>query len=355
MSSQPPPPRPADPVTPTLSANDRPIFILGCPRSGTTLLSAMLHSHPRIAVPPETRFLLSTYRDRVTIGDLRDPANLRHLAERITRPKRARFRDLGLNRHAVIEQIVAGPPTLGSAFAAVWTAFARARGKPRWGEKRPAYWRAVDAIRRLFPDAQIVHLMRDPRSCVASMTALSWWPHGFDHAFATWLLAERELRRFREHAPPDAYHLLRYEDLLTEPRGTLERLCAFLDEDFAEQMLDHTGAAADMVPEHKVWHDRARGGIDLGRSAAWREALSPRQIGLIEAVARRPLHRYGYSVSGCGARPTVGELAACSAWIVRTRATLARDHALERLTRLREQNPVAALPAGSSTGPRHPA
>ena len=51
-------------------ASNRPIFIFGCPRSGTTLLSLMLHSHSRIAIPPETRFLMPVYRRRKEFGDL---------------------------------------------------------------------------------------------------------------------------------------------------------------------------------------------------------------------------------------------------------------------------------------------
>jgi hypothetical protein len=51
-------------------SSNRPIFLVGCPRSGTTLLSVLLHAHPRIAMPPETRFLLPAYRRRAEYGDL---------------------------------------------------------------------------------------------------------------------------------------------------------------------------------------------------------------------------------------------------------------------------------------------
>jgi hypothetical protein len=54
----------------TGTAAERPIFVVGCPRSGTTLLQLMLHSHPRIAIPPETRFMLDIYERRLEFGDL---------------------------------------------------------------------------------------------------------------------------------------------------------------------------------------------------------------------------------------------------------------------------------------------
>ena len=59
--------------------SDRPIFVIGCPRSGTTMLQLMLHSHPRIAVPPETRFLVPGYYRRFFFGDLREQRNRRRL------------------------------------------------------------------------------------------------------------------------------------------------------------------------------------------------------------------------------------------------------------------------------------
>src|SRR5690348_11712137 len=59
---------------------ERPLIIVGCPRSGTTLLSTMLHAHPRIAVPPETRWLRATYQRRRAFGDLRVEANRHKLA-----------------------------------------------------------------------------------------------------------------------------------------------------------------------------------------------------------------------------------------------------------------------------------
>jgi Sulfotransferase family len=286
-----------------MTSADRPIFLVGCPRSGTTLLSVMLHAHPRLAMPPETRFLLPAYRERTEFGDLTIEANRRRLAQRLTGPG-TNFRDLGLNRDQVIEQIVAAPPTLGSAAGTIWREFARSRGKARWGEKRPAYWRDMGLILRLFPDAQVIHLVRDGRSCVASLKQVDWWTTGTFGAMASWTLADRALRRLGRRLPPDAYHRLRYEDLLADPRRELDTLCDFLGETFDDAMLDHSTAARDIVPDRKNWHDRTRGELDPARIAAWRTALTPAEIGLFEMVAGRALQLNGYERTGAGRRPT---------------------------------------------------
>jgi Sulfotransferase family len=324
----------------TAARASRPIFVVGCPRSGTTLLSAMLHAHPRIAMPPETRFLIPVYRERRRFGDLRVRANRRRLARRMTRPS-SRFDDLGLDRRTVIRRIVDGPPTIGSAAGTVWREYAQSRGKARWGEKRPIYWRYLDVVLRLFPDAQVVHLVRDGRACVASLKQVDWWTGGVLDAMATWTLAERELGRVARRLPPDAIHRMRYEDLLDDPAGQLGRLCAFLGEDFDAAMLDHAAAAGEIVPERKRWHDRTRERLDPGRVDAWRGVLTGPELGLFELVAGRRLRAHGYAVTGAGARPSPSGVARYSATVARHAAAITRFRVLDARQRRREHVPLA--------------
>jgi Sulfotransferase family len=325
-----------------MTSNDRPIFLVGCPRSGTTLLSAILHAHPRIAMPPETRFLLPVYRSRLEFGDLTIAANRRRLARRMT-GRGTRFRDLGLARKDVIQKIVAAPPTVGSAAGTIWREFAHSRGKARWGEKRPAYWRDMALILRLFPDAQVIHLVRDGRACAASLKQVHWWPSGVPGAIAAWVLADRELRRVGQRLPADSYHRLRYEDLLADPRAELSALCKFLGEDFDEAMLDHASAARDIVPERKSWHVRTKGELDPARIAAWRTVLTPEEIGLFERVAAEPLRRNGYELSGVGAPPGPGLWLAYRRAHARSAAMMYKEWLVDAQRRIRHPQPLADL------------
>src|SRR4051812_10323368 len=151
-----------------MSLPERPIFVLGCPRSGTTLMQLMLHAHPRIAVPPETRFVLRAYQRRRDF-DFTSPDGRRAFAQWLVRTKRLRVADLGLDPASVVESVVAAPPSLGSALAAVFTAYADRFGKARWGDKRPGYYANLPELLRLFPDAQVIDVVRDGRDCVASI------------------------------------------------------------------------------------------------------------------------------------------------------------------------------------------
>lgn len=289
-------------------AADRPIFVVGCPRSGTTMLQLMLHAHGRIAIPPETRFLLEGYRNRRNFGDLRDADNRRGLARWIVARPQTRFVDLGLDPEEVTEEIVAGPPTLGSAMAIVFRAYARRFGKPRWGDKRPAYVSNLPLLSRLFPDAQIVHIVRDGRDCVASLGEMPWHKAGIYEAVSAWAQAVSHGQWASRALGPDSYYEVRYERLVTDPEHELVALCRFLGEEYDPAMTDPAAVADVAVPKHKTWHARTHGEVTAERVGSWSERLEPWELGLCEAVLGDQLASYGYELSGAPTPPVTHRL-----------------------------------------------
>jgi hypothetical protein len=321
-------------------ASDRPVFVVGCPRSGTTILSLMIHAHPRLAIPPETRFLLKAWRNRQKFGDLSTRQDRRRLARACVRAG-SRIRDLDLDQKQTRRAILAGPPTLGSAFGIVFQEFARAHGKARWGDKRPAYHQEVDVLLRLFPDAQIVHILRDGRSNVASLKRMPWWPYDSVGSMAAWAQAEYCARRDERRLPTDTFHLLRYEELVSDPESVLRGLCDFLEEDFADSMLEPS-EVAHIVPEHKTWHENTRGGVTAEQVESWRSGLEPWELGLMETVLRRPLLRHGYEISGAGARPSPLAVARYGKAALVQHVAMRRRWAKERREAASDTQPVAA-------------
>src|SRR5579875_2300404 len=284
---------------------NRPIFVLGCPRSGTTLLQLMLHAHPRIAIPPETRFLIAAYRSRRAFGDLREERNRRALAGSIVGRRATLFYDLGLDPHEITEEIAAGPPTLGSAFGIIFRAYARRFGKPRWGDKRPGYYEDIPALLRLFPDAQLVHLIRDGRDCVGSLKAMPWFEHDICAAIATWNEAIDSGYRAARRLPPGSFFQLRYEQLVAAPEEQLTALCAFLGEDYDPAMSRPDEVAGTVIPGRKTWHEANRRPVTPALAGRWRERLEPWEVALCESVMAGRLRSLGYEVSG-GPRPPAG-------------------------------------------------
>ncbi|MDF5751393.1 sulfotransferase [Spongiactinospora sp. TRM90649] len=324
-----------------LAQQDRPIFIIGCPRSGTTLLQLMMHSHPNIAIPPETRFMMSAYHRRLAFGDLRDPARRRKLADWVVNRRQTRFYELGLSGEEVTRQIVDGPGTLGSALGIVLRAYAERFGKARWGDKRPSYFQHIEVLLRLFPDAQFVHLIRDGRDCVASLKEMPWYKGNIYSAVSGWAEAIDFARHGAQRMPEGSYHELQYEHLIEDPETTLKALCGFLGEDFDPAMCQPQHMADVAVPERKVWHARTHGEVTTSRSGSFKQRLEPWEISLCETVLADRLRAYGYDLTGAE-KISMARLAAYERVAARRKLARMKRKTFDRFVRMREQNPVGA-------------
>lgn len=325
----------------TPMGSDRPIIVLGCPRSGTTLMQVMLHSHPRIAIPPETRFTIFTYGERLRFGDLERRRNRRKLVRAIVRRRPRRFRDLGVDRRQTVKEMMTGPPTLGSVIGIVLRAYAARFDKPRWGDKRPVYHNYIGMIMRLFPDAQIVHVVRDPRDCVASLKRMKWWNRTSYHSISAWAQSiahtDAAIRRW-----PGAVTRVHYERLVGDPERELRALCAALGEEYDPAMAEPERMAPVAVPERKHWHAQTLVRPTTKNIGKWRSELEGWEIGLCEAVLGGQMKRLGYELTGAGRagpRHRLEYAAVHAGREARRRKWLLRDRWLQR----QEPNPVAAL------------
>lgn len=318
---------------------DRPIFVLGCPRSGTTLLQLMLHAHRRIAMPPETRFVLTSYEARNSFGDLRQEENRRRLAAAIVDEKSTLFHDLDLDTEQVRAEIIDGPPTLGTALGTVFAGYARRFGKPRWGDKRPGYYQYIPALLRLFPDAQIVHLIRDGRDCVASLQSMPWFDRDIHAAICYWTEAIDSGRRAAGRLPAGAYTEIRYEDLVADPPARLAELCGFLGEEYDPAMAEPHKIAASTIPERKTYHADTQRQVQASPAGTWQERLKPAEIALCEAAMGSRLRSLGYPLSGAK-RPPAATLAAYARSAALFRGAAAKRQLRDRAQRAREPGPV---------------
>jgi hypothetical protein len=323
---------------------DRPLFVVGYPRSGTTMLRLMLHSHPRIAIPYETSFLLAAYRHRRRFGKLTDPANQRKLADFIVDRSEGKFDLLGLERSAARERILAAPPTLGSALAAVYSAYAERHGKPRWGDKRPSYVRWMDELLRLFPDAQFINIVRDGRDCIASLLDMPWYTKDIYYWAAEWNAAIDTAARAQARMPAGSFCQLRYEDLVVSPEPQLRRLCDFLGETYHPAMSEPNRLATEIVPPSKTWHGRTRTPVTTDRIGTWASRLEPWQVAVCESAMGQRLRSLGYETSGAP-RPALAHRLRSARAAVRPHLSPVKRAVLGAVDRAWPSPSVAALPA----------
>ena len=231
----------------------RPIFIIGCPRSGTTLLRLMLDSHPNISCGPETGFLIDMER---ILGHHWSHLELYGFDRDYWRRKIAEF------------------------FASYHLEYTHGQRKRRWAEKTPHYTPHLPFILSLFPSSQIVHMIRDGRDVVASHR--NRW--GYKEALRSakrWRQFVTVGCEFGKHAAADQYHEVRYENLVNDPETTLRSLLAFLEEPWDDQVLHHLQAPHDIQPTYALFTEKRRSQgkeqspIYDSRIGAWRRELDP--------------------------------------------------------------------------------
>jgi Sulfotransferase family len=326
---------------------DRPLIIGGCRRSGTTLLRSMLDNHPDLAVPAETDFLVPLYQYRARYGDLRDPANRRAVGEWIFAAEGRGGRRIrgGLSAEEAIERIVASPPTLGSLFATCFQMYAERHGKPRWGDKRPRYAGQIRTIFALFPDAQFVNVVRDPRGAVSSQIAIKWYDDdiALEASTVAWEMAIDRVDSFAPRLRPDQLLDVRYEDLVRDPAGELRRVCAFADLRDGET-IEHMINAERRGTFREGWHDRLSEPISTAPIDSWRKRLEREHVALVEHATGDRFERLGYRRIAEGTAPDRAALRRLAAQR-RERRRYWRRWAWEELKRRHvvARHPVAAV------------
>jgi Sulfotransferase family len=254
-------------VSPTV-----PIFIVGCHRSGTTLLRLMLDSHPNISCGPETRFL----------EDL----------ARLTERHWSYLRNYGLPRAYWNRKFA-------ETFASFQLEYAQSRGKIRWADKTPRYALCLDSITELFPTCQIVHVIRDGRDVVASHRD-RWGYWSALKAVEKWPRYIRAARAVGRSLPADRYYEIRYEDLVERTEPSVRRLLEFLHEPWDPAVLEHEKHPHDIAEHYAGFVARRRAAAGAGRSVyASRVGAHDREIGpvletLFRLRAGRTLAELGY-------------------------------------------------------------
>jgi len=271
-----------------------PIFVVGHGRSGTTLLASTLNAHPDLAGGPETAFFDLLVRNRWR-RLVRDPAWPDRAVDFLTSMEREEGGSVlaayGLDAAVVRGELEAREPSIAAMLEAITVPYTRAQGKRRWVEKTPRHLVQVATIRRHWPDAAIVRIVRDPRAVAASFMAVPFGPSSVVGAAYQWRLSDDPTWRFFERDPGSA--TVRYEDLVREPERELRGLCDFLGEGFDARMLA-PGAAGAAVAGEEPWKARVTAPIDATRVDAWRREITAADVSRVAVICADGLARYGY-------------------------------------------------------------
>lgn len=271
------------------------IFVVGMPRSGTTLISNILSAHSRVAITPETHFwrrlgklrhgelgweeFVHSFMTGPELQDFRLPEAVRDRIERQFRP---------LPTSTNLESRAFG------LLESVCMAFAAQHGKTVWGEKTPAHLEALPCLAKAFPGASFVFMVRDPRDTSLSLTEVPWNTEApLDH-FLRWRRYLRLAREWKRQFP-GRFFWVRYEDLVSAPEESVRRLSRQLGLTFQDEMLqfDETPIVT-FDSAREPWKARSTRRIDDDRIGRWRRCMLAVDQASCDLVAGRGMDLLGY-------------------------------------------------------------
>lgn len=279
---------------------NEPIFVVGAPRSGTTLLTAMLAAHSTLSCGPETHFFrkLASVDADILCAPETWPAPATDFICSIRHSGYAGYASktlldkYGLSRAEIEAYLVNREPSIAAVLASVTAQYMDRMRKRRWVEKTPDHLTFAPLIRQYFPQSPIIRIVRDPRDVALSLTKVSWGAQSFLEALLFW--KKLDDRSYTFFADDKNTYTLRFEDLITSAVEEMEALCRFADLAFEPAMLDTTRTGKQVNSRNVSWKEKASQPLDSSRIAVWRNELTAEQNQLAEAMLGDRLAAYRY-------------------------------------------------------------
>jgi hypothetical protein len=270
----------------------RPVFpfVVGCERSGTTMLRLTLDAHPQLAMPPESSFIVDLWRRRSRYARIDGTIEPDPFRRDLQRNRLFRHWDVPAETLAVA---LDRPARFPDAIRRLYAAYARLHGKPRYGDKTPAYVQHVRFLADLLPEARFLHLIRDGREVALSLAEVPWGPGNVLDAAIHWAERVERGRRTGAALGHDRYREVRHERLVADPERELEAVAAFLDLGFDRSMLRH--AERSLVRVARPGPDQERSMADPRPGARdWRREMPQDDLEAVEAAIGDLLDDVGY-------------------------------------------------------------
>lgn len=271
-----------------------PFFIVGAPRSGTTLLASLLNRHSNVAIGPESQFYTQfipwnwAHRIPETYEELVDSA----IAFQ-------RIADFGLDRDQLLRHFKLYELSFANLLRAIMEVYAMRQSKLHPGEKSPLHLEHVPTLLDQFPGSKVIYILRDGRDVVRSLLEVPWAaprnPRRFQRFCMRWNDAVEAMIHYEKTLPPDRFRIVRFEDLLRQPKSELQKMCSFIGEEFEPTQLE-PAQSSNVVPEwEKDWKNKAAEMLDPSRIEAWRKSSNRKQIWVMNSMMGTMLERVGYA------------------------------------------------------------
>lgn len=277
------------------SLSCRPLFIISSGRAGTTLVRSMLAVGGEIAMPPESFKIPIAIRRFLALRCLRWEDMSRLIVALFESSGNFQLWKTDLRpAYPVVINLPERERSLARVVDEVFKCYANQQFPDArlWGDQSPVNTLHLPRIFRTFPEARYLHLLRDGRDAISSMVKRG---RSIEDATSRWIASVRQALALQSRLEPAQFLEIRYEDLVSQPSGTLQSICAFSDIAFTDEMLDFWRSPTTIEDKHYEHHRNLARPIFTSSIGKWRERLSSSEQEYVRARTTGLLERLGYS------------------------------------------------------------
>lgn len=283
-------------MTPSAKRSSAPVFVVGSPRSGTTLLYDMLLSAGGFAVYLGESNIFNLVAPR--FGDLSVRRNREKMLNVWLGSKL--FRVTGLEPEQVESKILSNCRNPGDFLRIFMDEVARQQSAVRWAGNAPEEMLHLPLIKRTIPEALVIHVIRDGRDVAVSLSQkryirpFPWKERETPEGCALyWEWMVRRGRTFGQTLGPD-YIEIRFEQLVSEPRSVLRELSSFLEHELDYDRIQRTALGSVGKPNTSFRKESAAAFNPVGR---WKKQLTESELNQIELLVGPTLEELGYALT----------------------------------------------------------
>jgi hypothetical protein len=276
-------------------------FIIGRPRSGTTLLRTILDAHPNVAIPLESPMIkeLGSKYSRVKVWDVNLLLNF--------------FNDLIIQRRFDIwdcdlitlkSEILScvGEYSFSDLIKIVYLNYPSYFEKAEIeiiGDKNPPFSTYPQKIFRLFPEAKYIHLTRDYRDNILSVMKVEFEAPYVPLISYRWRYAAVRIEKLKRKYP-EQFYTLKYEDLVADPEKEMKALCSFLNIDYYNSMLEFYKIKDKLLQKYTIEeiekvHKSLFNPITNVKVDGWKSKMKRKHIKQADLIAGKYAELNGYN------------------------------------------------------------
>lgn len=276
------------------------VFIIGRPRSGTTMLRSMLDAHPNVRIPLESAFIKNLFPKYGKIDKWNKKIILKFYHDLLKQPQ---FNLWTIDTHLLKLELLKMNENskFQNACKIIYlnvVSFFEKLEIKILADKNPPYTLCISLLLKIFPDARFIYIVRDHRDNVLSMKSVDFERPWLTSLAYRWKYYNKKFLK-AYHKDKSRFHIIKYEDLVRNPKNYLTQLCTFLSIEYTDGMIHYSrikDEALKIYPQELIerYHKSLFEPVSPGKVEQWKTKMKAKDIRKCDLIVGKYAEMMGY-------------------------------------------------------------